>query len=195
MTASLVELRIACAEVVRCISPEPEREGLRETPDRMSKALHELTSGYDRDPQAILKSFDDGAESYDEMVMQGPIPAYSLCEHHVLPFFGNVYIGYLPNKRIVGLSKLKRLVDVFARRLQVQERLTAQIASTLYTGLECKGAAVVIKARHLCMEMRGVCSPGIVTTTSSLQGVMRETEPRSEFLSFVSGVSDRGGAL
>lgn len=159
------------------------REGLQETPDRVAKAWEFWTSGYSKDPAEVLKTFEDGAEGVDEMVVVKDIPFYSHCEHHMAPIFGTATIGYLPDKRIVGLSKLSRLLEVFARRLQVQERLTCQVADSLMQHLQPKGAAVVIKARHMCMESRGVCQQGHHTVTSALRGVFKdEPETRAEFL-------------
>lgn len=165
------------------------REGLLETPERVIRSLDFLTSGYNESPHSIfkiLKTFEDGGENYNEMVYQGRIPIYSLCEHHMLPFFGFAHIGYIPSKKIVGLSKLSRLADIFARRLQVQERLTCQIADCLMEHLSPEGVGVVIQARHLCMEMRGVCKSGTETTTSALRGNFKEhSEVRAEFFSMV----------
>lgn len=159
------------------------REGLQETPDRVAKAWEFWTSGYAMDPATILKTFEDGAEGVDEMVVVKDIPVYSHCEHHMAAIFGTATIGYLPNKRIVGLSKLSRLVNVFARRLQVQERMTCQIADAMVEHLEPIGCGVVIKARHMCMESRGVCQQGHHTITSALRGVFKnEPDARSEFL-------------
>lgn len=159
------------------------REGLRETPDRVAKAWEFWTSGYHRNPANVLKVFQDGAEGVDEMVVVKDLPFYTHCEHHLAPFFGTATIAYLPNKRIVGLSKLSRVLDIYARRLQVQERLTCQVADALNKHLEPKGAAVVIKARHLCMESRGICQQGHHTVTSALRGAFKdEPETRNEFL-------------
>jgi len=159
------------------------REGLRETPARVAKAWEFWASGYGRNPAEVLKTFEDGAEGVDEMVVVKDIPFYSHCEHHLAPFFGTATIAYLPEKRIVGLSKLSRLLDIFARRLQVQERLTCQVADAMVEHLQPKGCGVVIKARHLCMESRGICQQGHHTVTSALRGVFKEEpEVRSEFL-------------
>lgn len=158
------------------------REGLKETPDRVAKAWAFWLSGYDRDPVDVLKVFEDGAEGYDEMVMVKDIPVYSKCEHHLADIFGTATIAYIPNGKVVGLSKLSRLTDIFARRLQVQERLTCQIADALQEHLEPKGCGVILKCRHLCMESRGLCQQGHHTVTSALRGVLKEGEPRSEFL-------------
>lgn len=165
---------------------ESEREGTKETPDRYAKALETLTSGYGVDTAGLLKTFGDGAENYDSMVTVGSIQMYSLCEHHMLPFFGVAHVGYIPDKRIVGLSKIPRLVNAFAQRLQVQERLTTQIASTIQEVLQPKAVGVVVRCRHLCMEMRGVQKPGAVTFTSCLLGAFKdEPDARGEFLEFV----------
>lgn len=159
------------------------REGLQETPARVAKAWEFWSSGYGQDVGAILKTFEDGAEGVDEMVVVKDLPFYTHCEHHMAPFFGTATIGYIPNGRVVGLSKLSRVLDVFSRRLQVQERLTCQVADALMEHLEPKGAAVMVKARHLCMESRGVCQQGHHTVTSALRGVMKdEPAARSEFL-------------
>lgn len=170
------------------IGEDPSREGLRDTPQRVAKAFEEIYSGYGvLDVKAVLKSFTDGHEvsQTDEMVVVGKIPFYSRCEHHMESIFGFVWIGYVPNKRIVGLSKFKRLVDVYARRLQVQERLTAQIADALGTALNPRGIAVLVKARHMCMEARGVNTPGTETTTTALRGVFKkDAAARAEFLSY-----------
>lgn len=162
----------------------PSREGLSETPARMARAWLEWTAGYGRDPASVLKTFGDGA--CNEMVFQGGIQFYSLCEHHAAPFFGVAHIGYIPNGRIVGLSKMARLVDVFARRLTVQERLCNQVADAMQDNLQPLGVGVVMQARHLCLESRGVQKPGTVTVTSALRGViMDKPDVRAEFLSMV----------
>jgi GTP cyclohydrolase I len=140
---------------------------------RFLKAWSEYTSGYKQKPEDILKSFEDGAQSVDEMVIVRDIPVYSLCEHHLAPFFGKAHVGYVPDKRILGLSKISRLVEVFARRLQVQERLTNQIADALDTHLQPLGVAVVIECRHMCMESRGVRHLGTQTATSALRGSIK----------------------
>jgi GTP cyclohydrolase I len=178
------KLEALIAHQLELLDPQPDREGLKETPHRVRKAWEHWTNGYGVDPTSILKTFEDGAEKYDEMVFQGNVPVYSHCEHHLAPFFGVAHIAYIPNKRIVGLSKISRLVDVFAHRLQVQERLTTQIADCLHQVLEPMGVGVVIRCRHLCMESRGIQRQGTVTYTSSLQGVFRG-EAKSEFMRFV----------
>jgi GTP cyclohydrolase I len=177
-----VELCSAFRSVIQCVDPHFDRQGVEETPARMAKAWREHTAGYAVDPLALLKQFDDGSEGYDEMVVVGGIPFYSRCEHHGEAIFGQATIAYIPDKRIVGLSKLARITDVFAKRLQVQERMTVQIANTIQEGLQPLGVGVRLRARHLCMESRGVCKHGTVTTTTCLLGVIREGEPRQEFL-------------
>ncbi len=168
------------------IGEDPDREGLRETPARFLKAWSEYTSGYKQKPEDILKSFEDGAQSVDEMVIVRDIPVYSLCEHHLAPFFGKAHVGYVPDKRILGLSKISRLVEVFARRLQVQERLTNQIADALDTHLQPLGVAVVIECRHMCMESRGVRHLGTQTATSALRGSIKtNADTRREFLALI----------
>lgn len=165
------------------VGEDPNREGLLETPLRAAKAWRQWCSGYDKDPKAILKVFGDGAEKHDQMVTVKDIPIYSHCEHHMAPIFGTVTISYIPNGKIVGLSKLSRLADMYARRLQVQERLTDQIADALYEHLDAKGVGVLIKARHMCMESRGICQQGHHTITSALRGAMRdEPDARAEFM-------------
>jgi GTP cyclohydrolase I len=165
---------------------DPDREGLLDTPARFLKAWDEYTSGYRMRPEEVLKVFEDGAESVDEMVIVKDIPVYSLCEHHLAPFFGKAYVGYVPDKRILGLSKISRLVEVFSRRLQVQERLTNQIADALDGHLQPIGVAVVIECRHMCMESRGVRHSGSGTVTSALRGSIKANpDTRREFLSLI----------
>jgi GTP cyclohydrolase IA len=172
--------------LIRMVGEDPKREGLLETPKRVVKAWEEWTSGYKQDPVKILKTFEDGGEKYDSMVLVKDLPFYSHCEHHLAPFFGTVSIAYIPNKRVVGLSKFQRLVEVFARRLQVQERITVQIAETLDTVLRPRGVGVLIKARHLCMESRGICKQGSVTVTSALRGsFLKQAKVREEFMMLV----------
>lgn len=161
----------------------PARAGLVETPVRFARSFMHYFSGYGKEPKDVLKTFIDGAGNVDQAVVQRDIPVWSLCEHHMAPFFGVVHIGYIPNGKIVGLSKLARLVDIFARRLQVQERLTNQIADALWEVLEPDGVGVVLKCRHSCMEMRGVEKAGTMTVTCALRGAMKsEPEARAEFL-------------
>jgi GTP cyclohydrolase I len=176
----------AVRRLLKYIGEEPDREGLRETPARFLKALQEYTRGYQQKPEDILKSFEDGAESVDEMVIVRDIPVYSLCEHHLAPFFGKAHVGYVPDKRILGLSKISRLVEVFGRRLQVQERLTNQIADALDTHLQPLGVAVVLECRHMCMESRGVRHTGTATATSALRGSIKtNADTRREFLALI----------
>lgn len=171
------------ARLIQYVGDDPQRGGLLETPHRVAKAWKHWCSGYGQDPVAELKVFEDGAEGCDEMVVVRDIPFYTHCEHHMTPFFGTATIGYLPDGKVVGLSKLSRVLDVFARRLQVQERLTTQVADAVVAGLAPKGVGVVIKARHLCMESRGVCKQGHHTVTSALRGVFKdEPAARAEFL-------------
>lgn len=172
----------AVRELLLFIGEDPERGGLKETPVRVAKAWLEWTSGYEISPKDVLKEFEDGAENYDEMVVQRALPFYSHCEHHLAPFFGFATVAYIPNKKIVGLSKLARLVDIFSKRLQVQERLTSQIAMALEDCLQPKGVGVVVVARHLCMESRGVQKQGEDTVTCKLTGVFRSGVVREEFL-------------
>lgn len=182
----------AVVRLLQHIGEDPEREGLRETPQRVIKAWSEWTAGYNQNPADILKGFEDGADKYDEFVFQGSIPFYSTCEHHLAPFFGVAHIGYIPTGRIVGLSKLSRLLDIFARRLQCQERISVQVADALMNALKPLGVGVVLQARHMCMESRGICKSGTVTTTSALRGLVKERpEVREEFLSFVSAERSR----
>lgn len=162
---------------------ETEREGLKETPHRVAKAWKHWCSGYDVDIAALLKVFEDGADNYDQMVIVKDIPIYSKCEHHLADIFGTATIAYIPNGKIVGLSKLSRLADAFARRLQVQERLTSQIADAIVEHLQPLGVGVVIKARHMCMESRGICQQGHHTVTTALRGVIKEQPAtRAEFM-------------
>jgi GTP cyclohydrolase I len=167
------------------LGEDPDREGLLKTPARVARALRELTKGYKQDPEAII----NGAlftEDYSEMIVMKDVDFYSMCEHHMLPFFGKAHIAYLPKGKIVGISKLARLVDVFARRLQVQERMTTQVASLLMEKLTPEGVAVVVEAEHLCMRMRGVEKQNSYVVTSAMFGVFREKqETRDEFMNLI----------
>lgn len=175
-----------CTRLLQFIGEDPNREGLRETPYRFLRAWRHWTKGYKEDPAEILKVFEDGAKDYDEMVVVSNIPAWSTCEHHMAPIFGVAHVGYVPNGHIVGLSKLNRLVDTFGRRLQVQERWTNDIANAIQEQLAPLGVAVVIEARHLCMESRGVCHQGTITHTSAMRGVLLDKpEARAEFLRLI----------
>lgn len=172
-------------EILTLIKEDPSREGLVKTPERASKAIQFLTRGYQEDPVAILR----GAmfkEDYSEMVLVKDIEVYSLCEHHMLPFFGKAHVAYIPNGYIVGLSKIPRIVDTFARRLQVQERLTDQILECIQDTLNPIGVAVVIEAHHMCMMMRGVQKQNSKTTTSGFRGQFKEVETRNEFINLIS---------
>ncbi len=167
------------------LGEDPSREGLRRTPRRVAKAMQFLTSGYTKDIKKVLNSAVFN-EKYSEMVIVKDIDFFSLCEHHMLPFFGKVHVAYIPNGKIVGLSKLPRIVDLFARRLQVQERMTQQIADTLFQGLNPDGVGVVIEARHMCMMMRGVEKQNSVATTSAMLGsFMDDVKTRQEFLTLI----------
>lgn len=162
---------------------EDDREGLRETPARVVKAWSTWFGGYNLDPADVVKTFEDGAEGVDEMVIEVDIPFYTHCEHHMAPFFGLASVAYIPNGKVLGLSKMNRIVDLFARRLQVQERLTNQIADCLEELLEPKGVGVLLRARHMCIESRGVQHRGCSTTTSALRGAIKdEASARQEFL-------------
>ena len=178
-------MEVLVREMLTGLGEDPGREGLLRTPARVAKALSHLTSGYQADIDKIL----NGAlftVCYDEMVIVKDIDFFSMCEHHMLPFFGKCHVGYLPNKKVVGLSKIPRVVDAFARRLQVQERLTTQIAETLKRKLDAHGVAVVMEARHLCMMMRGVEKQNTLAVTSSMLGAFRTQEQtRNEFLKLI----------
>ena len=169
------------------LGEDPDRQGLKATPDRVARAMRELTNGYGVKPEEVVADaiFD---QDYDEMVVVKDIDFYSLCEHHMLPFFGKVHVGYLPKGKVVGLSKIPRLVEVFSHRLQIQEQLTREIAEALNGTLAPKGVGVVVEARHLCMEMRGVESPGGHMMTSCMLGTFRrDPRTRAEFLNLVRG--------
>lgn len=178
----------ATAALLQAIGEDPMRPGLLETPMRVAKAWGEWTDGYGKNPADVLKTFEDGAEGVDEMVTQKDIEIYSHCEHHMAPFFGVAHIAYIPNGKIVGLSKLARLADIFAHRLQVQERLTNQIADALVEHLQPIGVGVVVEAKHFCMCSRGVNKQGSTTITSALRGAIKDKpEARAEFLAFARG--------
>lgn len=181
------ELALHYASVLSLLGEDPQREGLVKTPERVAKAMQFLTQGYSQDPQAILRSamFQ---EDYRQMVIVRDIDFYSMCEHHMLPFFGKVHIGYIPNGYITGLSKLPRVVDVFARRLQVQERLTTQIKDCIQETLAPLGVIVVVEAEHMCMQMRGVEKQHSLTTTSDFTGAFREAKTREEFMQLIARV-------
>lgn len=172
-------------KIIKLVGEDPSREGLLKTPERVAKAMQFLTQGYEQDAVKILKSALF-TEEHQQMVLVKDIEMYSLCEHHMLPFFGKAHIAYIPNGKIVGLSKIPRVVDVFARRLQVQERLTYQIRDSIQEALEPVGVAVVIEAQHMCMQMRGVQKQNSVTTTSAFTGEFLKDATRKEFISLIS---------
>ncbi len=178
------EVKKRYESIIGDLGENTKREGLLKTPERAAEAMQFLTQGYQQDPVKILKSAMF-AESYNEMVIVKDIELYSLCEHHMLPFFGKAHIAYIPNGHIVGLSKLPRVVDVFARRLQVQERLTEQILDCINDTLKPQGVAVVIEASHMCMMMRGVQKQNSITTTSGFRGQFEKNETRNEFLKLI----------
>ena len=182
---STQSLMHAYKDVITAIGENPDREGLLKTPERMAKAMQFLTQGYEMDAKAILESAKF-KEAYSEMVVVKNIELYSMCEHHLLPFFGKAHIAYIPNGYITGLSKLARVVDCFSRRLQVQERLTHQILDAIQDSLQPMGVAVVIEAQHLCMMMRGVQKQNSMTTTSAFSGQFAEEATRSEFMKLIS---------
>lgn len=182
----LAEISGHFTPILKAIGEDPGREGLKKTPERVAKALQYLTHGYDLDPAAILRSAMF-TEDYSQMVLVKDIEVYSMCEHHMLPFFGKAHVAYIPNGRIVGLSKVPRVVDAFARRLQVQERLTDQIRDCLHDTLQPLGVAVVLECSHLCMQMRGIQKQNSVTTTSAFTGIfLTDNRTREEFIQLVS---------
>lgn len=183
VTSELVENYKSALEL---LGEDPEREGLLKTPERVAKAMQYMTQGYQMDAKAILESAKFH-EDVSEMVIVKDIELYSMCEHHMLPFFGKAHIAYIPNGYITGLSKLARVVDVYSRRLQVQERLTTQILEAIKDSLNPLGVAVVVEAQHLCMMMRGVQKQNSVTTTSAFSGEFQKQATRSEFLKLISG--------
>ncbi|MEK9603028.1 MAG: GTP cyclohydrolase I FolE [Flavobacteriaceae bacterium] len=179
------EIKLNFSKIIDLLGEDNEREGLEKTPLRAAKAMKFLTEGYEKDPKQILQSAMF-SEDYNEMVIVKDIELYSLCEHHMLPFFGKAHIAYIPNGKIVGLSKIPRVVDVFSRRLQVQERLTEQVLDCINDTLNPKGVGVVIEASHMCMMMRGVQKQNSTTTTSGFRGSFRETDTRNEFLKLIT---------
>ncbi len=182
---NLANLEIIVKQLLENLGENPKRHGLTDTPKRVAKSMAFLTKGYQQDIDALLNGALFPIE-YDEMVIVRDIDFFSLCEHHLLPFFGKCHIGYIPNKHVVGLSKIPRVVDAFSRRLQIQERLTVQIADTLHMKLKPRGVAVVMEARHLCMSMRGVEKQNTVAVTSEMLGVFRKQEQtRNEFLKLI----------
>jgi GTP cyclohydrolase I len=169
-------IRKAVLEILEAVGENPNREGLKATPDRVARMYAELLSGMNEDPQDHLKSAF--TENYDEIVLLRDIPFYSMCEHHLMPFIGKAHVAYLPDGKVLGVSKLARIVDCFARRLQLQERLTAQIADSLMEGLKPQGVAVVLEASHSCMTIRGIKKPGSVMVTSAVRGIFKK-DPRT----------------
>ena len=175
--------------ILEFIGEDPAREGLKDTPERMEKSMAFLTQGYKQSPEEVI-GHAIFHESYDEMVVVRDIDFYSMCEHHLLPFFGKAHVAYIPNGKIVGLSKIPRMVDVFARRLQVQERMTQEVAQPLVETLEPMGVAVVVEGFHMCMAMRGVQKQNSWMTTSAMRGVFQtSTRTREEFLQLIRGIS------
>lgn len=188
-----LENRALVAMLISAMGENINREGLCETPSRFLSALEFWTSGYKQTPEKVLKEFTDGGEGYDELVFQKDIAVYSHCEHHIAPFFGTAYVAYIPNGKIVGLSKLSRLVEIYARRLTVQERITVQVVDALMKYLSPIGAAVSLHCRHLCMESRGVQKIGTVTVTTALRGCFKnEPDARAEFMSLVNAATKQG---
>ncbi len=171
--------------IIKKLGEDPNREGLLRTPERVAKAMQYLTHGYDLDPAEILKSAMF-SEDHSQMVIVKDIEVYSMCEHHMLPFFGKAHVAYIPNGKIVGLSKIPRVVEAFARRLQVQERLTDQIKDCIQETLNPEGVAVVIEAQHMCMQMRGIQKQNSLTTTSAFTGAFEKDSTRKEFISLIS---------
>lgn len=181
--ASRSKLEDAIRVILRHIGEDPDREGLERTPARVAKAYEFLTSGYAKDPKEAINGALFSEQDYQEMILCKDLDFYSLCEHHLLPFMGKAHVAYLPNRKIVGISKLARMVEIYARRLQVQERLTTQIAQTLMDEIDPLGVAVVLEAEHLCMRMRGVEKQNSYVMTSAMLGVFRtNTETRQEFM-------------
>ncbi|MCH2102043.1 MAG: GTP cyclohydrolase I FolE [Planctomycetes bacterium] len=185
-TPAQADVEAAVRTLLRWAGDDPNREGLLDTPSRVAKAYREFFSGYELDPEEVLSKTFSETEGYDEMVCLRDIDLKSHCEHHMVPFLGKAHVAYLPDRRVVGISKLARVVDIFARRLQIQEKLTVQIANTIDKVLRPRGTAVVIEAEHQCMTMRGVRKPGTFTVTSRMTGSFR-TDPstRKEFLAMI----------
>jgi GTP cyclohydrolase I len=186
----LDELAAHYKEVISLLGEDPDREGLEKTPMRVAKAMQVLTRGYTQDPKKVLTDalFE---EKYDQMVIVKDIDFYSMCEHHMLPFFGKAHVAYIPNGYITGLSKIARVVDIFSHRLQVQERLTQQVEECIRQTLKPQGVMVVIEAKHLCMAMRGVEKQNAITTTSAYSGVFESTNTRMEFMNLLRGEAKR----
>ena len=184
-TDKLQEIQKHYSEIIRLLGEDVNREGLIKTPERVTKAMATLTRGYDMNPEAIINSAKF-KEDYNQMVIVKDIQFYSLCEHHMLPFYGKAHVAYIPNGYITGLSKIARVVDVFSHRLQVQERMTTQIKECIQNALNPLGVMVVIEAKHMCMQMRGVEKQNSITTTSDISGAFNQRKTREEFLSLIS---------
>jgi len=185
MSVNLEKIELATKMILEAIKENPNREGLIKTPRRVAKAFEEICSGYFKDPKEVLN--DALFESTNnEMVVVRNIEFYSMCEHHILPFFGRVHVAYIPDKKVVGLSKIPRMVEVFARRLQIQEQLTEQIADAIMEVVKPKGVGVVIHARHMCMEMRGVKTKHSYTSSSALRGIFLKEKTREEFFNIIN---------
>ncbi len=180
------EIQSHFRRILELLGEDPAREGLLKTPQRVAKAMSDLTAGYGQDPVAILNSAKF-SEDYRQMVIVRDINFYSLCEHHVLPFYGKVHVAYIPNGQVTGLSKIARVVDCFARRLQIQERMTKQIRECIQEALHPLGVMVVVEAQHMCMQMRGVQKQGSITTTSDFSGAFNQAKTREEFLALIKG--------
>lgn len=189
---SRAEAEAAVRTLLRWAGDDPDREGLLDTPGRVTRAYDEWFRGYDEDPAAMLRRTFEEVAGYDEMVVLRDIRFESYCEHHLAPIIGKAHVGYLPTDRVVGISKLARVVDAYAKRLQVQEKMTAQIATTLNEVLQPKGVAVVIEGEHHCMSTRGVHKPGVTMVTSTLLGAFRDGDTRREFLSIIGNPVSRG---
>ena len=184
-TDKLQQIQKHYSEIIRLLGEDVNREGLIKTPERVAKAMATLTRGYDMNPEAIINSAKF-KEDYNQMVIVKDIQFYSLCEHHMLPFYGKAHVAYIPNGYITGLSKIARVVDVFSHRLQVQERMTTQIKECIQNALNPLGVMVVIEAKHMCMQMRGVEKQNSITTTSDISGAFNQSKTREEFLSLIS---------
>lgn len=191
---SRAEAEAAVRTLIRWAGDNPEREGLLGTPDRVVRSYEEFFSGYDEDPAQMLERTFEETDGYDEMVILRDIRLESHCEHHMVPIIGKLHVAYLPDRRVVGISKLARVAEIYARRLQIQEKLTAQIANTIQTVLQPRGVAVVIEAQHQCMTTRGVHKPGVSMVTSRMLGVFRDNAAtRQEFMAMVGGSARLGG--
>ena len=185
MSINLEKIEKSTLDILEAIGENPNREGLIKTPKRVAKAFEEICSGYSKNPKEVLNDalFDS---TNNEMVVVRNIEFYSMCEHHILPFFGRVHVAYIPDKKVVGLSKIPRMVEIFARRLQIQEQLTEQIADAIMEVVKPKGVGVVIHARHMCMEMRGVKTKHSYTSSSTLRGLFLENKTREEFFNIIN---------